>query len=92
MLISVQAENSDNKLSQQDWHAFVMSLDALLRDYETTRHFFGGSVTWAKWKNVCWVGEIPSGHYDDLISDIKQMRELYQQDSVCVLAGERSFV
>ena len=47
MLISVQAENSDNKLSQQDWHAFVMSLDALLRDYETTRHFFGGSVTWA---------------------------------------------
>ncbi len=92
MLISIQAGNSDNKLTQMEWSEFVDHLDTVLNAYETARHFFGGSVTWAKWQNVCWVFEIPSGHYDDLVTDIRQIREQYRQDSVCMLAGDAEFI
>ena len=92
MLVSIQAGNSDNKLSQQEWHAFVMHLDGLIEGYESARHFFGGSVTWAKWQNVCWVVEVPVNHFDGLTRDITQIRALYDQDAVCVLAGEPMFV
>ena len=92
MLISIQAGNSDNKLTQQEWAEFIVELGSLVRAYATALHFFGGSETYARWQNVCWVAEIPSGCFDELVSDIVQIRKLHRQDSVCILAGEALFV
>lgn len=92
MLISVQAGNSDNKLTQQDWAAFVRSLDRILVAYERDRHFFGGPPTHAPWQNVCWVCDIDELRLVGLLRDLKFCREQHQQDSVCVLAGAPVFV
>lgn len=92
MTICIQIGNTDNKLTQQEWADFVRQIDAILDAYETARHFFGGSPTYARWQNVCWVCEIASGQFDDLIQDIRIHREFYRQDSVCVLAGDAEFV
>lgn len=92
MLISVQAGNSDNKLTQQLWSDFVACLNQVLERYQTKRHFFGGSVTWAKWQNVCWVVEIEEDDMAPLRKGLAHYRELYFQDSVCVLTGVAEFV
>lgn len=92
MLISVQAGNSDNKLTQQEWAEFVATIDMIVDEYQTVRHFFGGSITWAKWQNVCWVFEIDEKHLNLLKGDLRKERTAYRQDSVCVLSGEAEFV
>lgn len=92
MLVSIQAGNSDNKLTQQQWAAFVASLNQAIAAHETARHFFGGSITWAEWQNVCWVVEVEAEELDDLRRQLAQMRAVYQQDSVCLLAGNAEFI
>lgn len=92
MLVAIMAGNSDDKLSQKEWSDFVQNLDQIAKAYQNARHFFGGSPTHAKWQNVCFVIEIASGQYDHLVSDLKQTRGFYLQDSVCVLAGDAEFV
>ena len=91
MLISVQAGNSDNKLTQREWSNFVTELTNILCRYQTAQHFFGGAPTWAPWQNVCFVCEVDSVS-DELLSDLKACREKYKQDSVCLLAGNAQFV
>lgn len=92
MLISIQAGNSDNKLSQQEWARFVASLNMLIESFQTARHFFGGSITWAEWQNVCWVVEVETEELDDLKRKLTCCRATFQQDSVCVLAGVAEFI
>ena len=92
MLIAVMAGNSDNKLTQSEWSDFARNLDDILDAYQLARHFFGGSETYAKWQNVCFVVEVASEQYDMLLEDLKQSREFYGQDSVCVLAGDGVFI
>jgi len=92
MLVSIQAGNSDNKLTQRKWSEFVAYLNKVIENYQTARHFFGGSITWAEWQNVCWVVEIDGEYLDPLKHELKRGRSVYQQDSVCVLAGEAEFV
>ena len=92
MLISVQAGNSDNKLTQQEWSDFVRQLDAILDAHETARHFFGGSETYAKWQNVCFVCEVKAEELESLKESLKDCREFYHQDSVCLLVGKAEFV
>lgn len=92
MLLSIQAGNSDNKLSQQEWARFVASLNLLIEDFQTARHFFGGSITWAEWQNVCWVVEVEPEVIDELKWKLARCRATYQQDSICVLTGNAEFV
>lgn len=88
MLISLQAGNTDNKLSQLEWYKFVRRLGEILGCYESARHFFGGSETYAPWQNVCWVCEIEIGKLEELKLALADVRQLYQQDAVCLLVGE----
>lgn len=92
MLICIQAGNSDNKLTQQEWSLYVKHLDDVVQAYEDARFFFAGSESYAPWQNACWVVEIPSGQFDDLTQDLTQVRKLHKQDSVCILAGEAEFI
>jgi len=92
MLISVQAGNSDNKLTQQEWAALVATLNQAIEEYQKARHFFGGSITWAEWQNVCWVVETEEEDLPLLKRRLARIRAVYSQDSVCVLAGVAEFV
>lgn len=92
MLISVQAGNSDNKLTQQQWSEFVSELGGILAVHERVRHFFGGSETYAPWQNVCWICEIDAGKIESLKGQLRESRLSYRQDSVCLLVGQPVFV
>lgn len=92
MLVSIQIGNSDNKLTQKKWSEFVESLNQAIEGYQTARHFFGGSITWAEWQNVCWVVEIEEEDLPALKRRSARIRAVYQQDSVCILVGKPEFV
>ena len=95
MLVSVTAGNTDNKLTQKEWSEFVFALSSIIERCETQRHFFGGSATYDPWQTACFLFEIEESYpwiIDDLCDDLRQCRERYNQDSVCVLFGKPLFV
>ena len=96
MLVSVQAGNSDNKLTQGEWAKFAAELSEILAHYEVARHFHGGPPTTAPWQNVCIVIELADANVrenmDTLFDKLAVCRAKHKQDSVCVLWGLPTFV
>lgn len=88
LLISIQAGNTDNKLTQHEWAKFVRRMSEVLGCYELARHFFGGPETYAPWQNVCWVCEIAPSRLDELKLALTDVRQFYQQDAICLITGQ----
>lgn len=92
MLVSIQAGNSDDKLTQRKWSRFVGALSEIIAHHEIARHFHGGPPTSAPWQNVCFVVAIHADGLERLKQDLTKCRKDYNQDSVCVLTGQPEFV
>ena len=90
--ITIQIGNSDNKLTQEKWSMFVEQVGMLINRDANTVHFFGGSSTWAKWQNVCWVFECKEEKIALLKENLAYCRGLFAQDSVAYCEGETEFV
>lgn len=65
MSITIQLENTDNKLTQQEWSEFCKRCYALAESYGNI-HFSGGSPTNAKWQNYCIISECSEKSADNL--------------------------
>ena len=86
--ITIQAGNTDNKLTQQEWSKFVRRISEVLGCYELARHFFGGPETWAYYQNACWVCEVAPSRLDELKLALTSVRQLYQQEAICLITGQ----
>lgn len=84
--------NSDNKLTQQEWANYVQRVRSIVDTFALVTHFFGGSSTWERWQNVCWLIDIDDSDLAALKQILKQAREYYRQDSVAIVVGETEFV
>ena len=92
MTVTIQVGNSDNKLSQQTWSEFVTELREEIAAAAKTTHFFGGSATYEKWQNVCWVIEISEATLPILQAEITQIRLRFHQDAVAITSGHTEFL
>ena len=90
--VIIQAGNSDNKLTQQEWSQFVLKLKGRVASYALRTHFFGGSSTFEPWQNVAMVVEVHHIHVELLKSELAEIRAEYNQDSVAVTVGDTIFV
>lgn len=90
--ILVSIGNTDNKLTQQEWSQFVGAVGDTLRSYETERHFFGGSETYAPWQNVCWLCLVNDHQLLEIKSRIRHLCDWYRQDSAFLLTGTGQFI
>lgn len=90
--LCVSIGNSDNKLTQQEWAQFVKAIGELLKSYETMRFFFGGSENYAPWQNVCWLCQVNDLQLSEIKNGIRNIREIYGQESAYVLWGAGEFV
>jgi hypothetical protein len=53
--ISLLMSNTDNKLSQQQWHDFVAATKQEVRNACTEFHFFGAPPNWEDHQNAAFV-------------------------------------
>ena len=84
--------NTDNKLTQQSWAAFVNEIQLTLRQYPHTLHFFGGPPTHSPYQNVLWMFEIKEEYITALKDKVKEVRETFGQDSAFVMVSDGEFV
>lgn len=88
----VQIGNSDNKLTQQEWAAFVETTNTYVKCCSKTIHFSGGSPSHEAWQNHCWVVELKNNDVANLKHFLNQVRIQYRQDSIAFTIGETQFI
>jgi hypothetical protein len=90
MYVAVSVGNTDNRLSQQEWHEFTFDMDLEIRQHGKI-HFYGGPPNWMKWQNVAWIVELQVSVVE-FTSHITKVREKYNQESAFILYGEGHFI
>ena len=88
--ITIQIGNTDNKLSQKQWAAFVHAIENAL--HKEVIHFFGAPPNYTMWQNAAWVfesNEEDLGHLERSISEIGQ---IFKQDSIAWTEGQTKFI
>lgn len=90
--ITIQIGNTDNKLTQQDWAAFVLMVRTTILKYCINVEFCGGPPNWERWQNVAWVINIKEENIPRLKSALSLDRVTFNQDSVAWTEGITEFI
>ena len=94
MIVYVSIGNSDDKLTQREWHDFTESVDALLSS-ATHTHGVWFSSPHSRWQNACWCVEFEDDYPDVIAWARKRLGELaaeYRQDSIAWAVAQTEFI
>lgn len=85
--------NSDDKLTQAKWSAYVSDVSWIISRYALHPHFSGLSVGSSPWQNACWiVGLPPDFDINQFKFELRRIAQKYGQDSIALLVGNTEFV
>lgn len=89
--IAIQIGNSDDKLTQKQWACFALGIRDVVED-AIQIHFWGASLNYEPWQNLCCVCEVREGNLDNFLRRLSQIGKHYKQESVAVLVGDSQFI
>lgn len=90
--ITLQVGNSDDKLTQKEWAAFVSEITSTLKDSRVEMHFFACSAGDAPWQNAAWVFEASAATKIEVQINVRRIRRSYRQDSAAWTEGTTTFI
>lgn len=96
MIVCFAVGNSDDKLSQNRWSAFVGDAHRMVAEAVTVGaqvHFAGFSAPDAPWQNALWAIEVPADApwlIGQLRSVLADLAGRYGQDSIAWWAAEKT--
>ena len=70
--VTIQIGNSDDKLTQTRWHAFVAEIEQTCTCVMEKMHFNGGSPSSARWQNHCFVIEVSMKEQEWYLDDLRR--------------------
>lgn len=80
MITYISVGNSDDKLSQKQWAQMCDRISVALLGLETHGQWF--SLPNTRFQNACWCVEVPHTSRNELLAELKQIREEFVQDSI----------
>lgn len=92
MSFCIQIGNSDDKLTQKEWSAFVRDIHHAINGLAIEIHFQGTSDGHSQWQNACWVADFRITDIENLESKLRRIRHQYRQDSIAIISGEARFI
>lgn len=93
--VYISVGNSDDKLTQHKWAAFVGEVRAAIRrrpDRGAIIHGEWFSLADAPWQNACWCVQLPAIEAAPLRSILRGIRAQYGQDSIAWAVAATEFV
>ncbi|WP_055477593.1 hypothetical protein [Sphaerimonospora mesophila] len=82
LTVYVSIGNSDDKLAQREWAAFVNEIDTTVRTHAAEMYGHWFSAPAVPWQNCCWCIGIHQHEVDSLRAALTEIRTAYRQDSV----------
>ena len=92
MTVTIQIGNSDDKLTQPEWAAYVLAMRNHILTYAAQVHFFGAPANWERWQNVAWVVEVSENNTPGLKQAIEIVRKTFRQESVAWTDGTTELI
>jgi hypothetical protein len=80
--VYITVGNSDDKLSQNEWSAFVSSVRLVLRDEAQVMHGEWFSLPDSPWQNACWCVEFVEYRLDRARMRLGKLAPAFRQDSI----------
>lgn len=90
--LTILPGNTDHKLSQVEWHDYVLEIGGLIDSWSQNVWFFGAPANWMAYQNACWVIEIMDEDMTGFSTELRLIRERYHQDSIALVDGITRFV
>ena len=89
--VTLQVDNSDNKLTQQRWSKFIYDLITMFQLLDNSKiHFFGSSSGWSSRQTVAWIFETDD---PDFIKDkVQSLCRSYDQSTTTWTVGTTEFI
>jgi hypothetical protein len=85
--------NTDNKLTQQEWSAFITDVVMLVLEHASEVHFAGFSHPSAPYQNACWCVDFKSdADRVNARSVLQLIKGKYRQDSIAWAESQVSFI
>ena len=90
--VSLQIGNGDNRLSQREWHDFVVAAKELVADYCAELHFFGAPENWHRQQNVAFIFDVSDERLGELKARVTVLWKKYRQEAAAWTVGQTEFV
>src|SRR5947209_703362 len=90
--VSLQIGNGDDKLSQSQWHQFVIDMKELVERHCEKLHFFGAPETWRDQQNVAFIFELDDDRTAALQAEVTKLRARFEQESAAWMEGKTLFI
>jgi hypothetical protein len=90
--VCLQIGNGDDKLSQSQWHEFVVEMKRLVDSHCAKVHFFGAPENWREQQNVAFIFDVEEDAVDNLRAEVRQLRQRFFQESAAWTQGSTLFI
>lgn len=93
MNVYIGIGNTDNKLTQQEWAAFIGSVEATISGFRKHGAWF--SRPDAPWQNACWLVDFTDSSdlsVEMVKSNLRRFAAAYSQDSIAWAVAETEFL
>jgi hypothetical protein len=90
VIVTIQAGNSDDKLSQIRWSGMIKSINYAVNLWAKEVRFSGFSLPDAYWQNACWGGFFHEEALIQLRIDLFKIAEEFDQDSIALNVSNRT--
>ena len=90
--VTIQIGNTDDKLGQVEWAAYVLGMKTNILPYVVQVHFFGAPANWERWQNAAWVVEVSESNVPVLKKSVESIRKVFRQESVAWTEGTTELI
>jgi hypothetical protein len=92
MTVVIQIGNSDDKLTQKEWAAYVQDVKGAIAGWPKETHFAGASLPFEAWQNACFVLNVEEDRLVDLKENLRYITKKWRQDSIAFTTGTTEFI
>lgn len=84
--------NSDNKLTQKDWHYFVSDVRTLIWIFEKETHFIGSTEPFSEYQSGCFVFVIEQTQLEALKERLILCKQRHSQNFIAMIIGNTQLI
>lgn len=90
--IIVLIGNSDNKLTQKDWHYFVSDVRTIIWIFEKETHFIGSTEPFSEYQSGCFVFVIEQYQLEELKAQLTLCKKRHNQNFIAMIVGNTQLI